>query len=168
MAVRTGATLHCVLSGAYGAIGLIGGDLKGQITSIISAYSLSVRTFEATTSLQASSLSYAYVAELDVQTTVEFSTAQDVLSIVQHAFYKVTGTYPASASVTLIDRVATGQAAPTPEDVPAGPLDWLGNAVGATADTVKWILIALVGLIVLVLLIVGYGPNVPKVARAVA
>lgn len=173
MIARTGSILKCVISGAYSAIGFSGGDLTGPIAGIVTPYSLKIRTFTPSSSFNAASLTYSYVATLQVQLLGDFGSAEDVLSIVQGAFYKVLGTYPASASITTITTPAgqsstTGQPAPDQPPPGKGPLDYLGDLFGATADTVKWILIAIVGLIVLILLIVGYGPNVPKVARAVA
>lgn len=168
--VLSGSVLHVVISGNYGLFSPTAP--RDAIASALLGYPLQLRTFTIPTSFDVGKLNYEYVATIDVQTTGDYATANDVLNTLQGVFYGVLGNYPASGSVTTVttpsgQRTNTNQ--PTPSGQPsAGPLDWLGGFLGATADTVKWILIAIVGLIVLILLIVGYGPNVPKVARAVA
>jgi hypothetical protein len=169
--VSAGSVLHLVISGNYGLFAPT--TPRDAIASGLVTYPLQIRTFTFTTSFDVVKLNYEYVAALDVQTTGDYDTANDILNTIQGVILDVLGSYPASGSVTSIvapsGRV-TNTNQPSASSMPGvkGPLDTLGDWFGVAADTLKWILIAIVGLIVLVLLILGYGTNVPKVARAVA
>jgi hypothetical protein len=121
-----------------------------------------------------------FQAEITVQTSVGFASPDDPLSIVNHAFYDSVGELPSTYSVTGIQR--PGEAAPSSTGQPGasaggaggseGPVSSIADAIsnffsGLKTTTIS-IIIGLVAIVILVLLLVAYGPNVGSIARAAA
>lgn len=127
------------------------------------------------------SLSYSqpFQVIMQIQVNTEFAQASDALSIVEHFFEQESGSYPISASVTAVQTPGASQATPTglPGLSPGGVggegpgssiADTISNFFSQLTSAAKTLLIALVAIIILVLVLVAYGPNVSKVATAVA
>lgn len=165
---------------ASGSLGILSvGDIRPQISAIIRESPLNVNSFTLTTesawnAITGGTLGYDFNARLTIQTAIDYGKADDVRSIVDNAFYRAIGALPASSRVKQFV-TPSGQIVKTGEDADAkdqdvnteGPLDALAKTFNVAASTVKWILVGLFALVVLVVLLVGYAPNVGTLARHV-
>ncbi len=127
------------------------------------------------------SFNQPFQVDLQVLCNTSFQNQNDPLTIVEHFFSQETGFYPTAASTTGIQApgqsqaVLTGQPGANPSGVGGSNSSGgksITDAVSAffanLTSTAKTILIVLVGVVVLALVLIAYGPNVGKVASAVA
>lgn len=113
---------------------------------------------------------FPFQATLDVQVSSDFGDPSDVLSIVENAFYQVTGVYPTAASAPSVTPPG-GSAQPTGQpDANNSGIGGSGSGAGAdatkAAQALQNLLIGLAILIVAVVAIVGFAPNTRAVAGA--
>jgi hypothetical protein len=119
-----------------------------------------------------------FQAVLDVQVPSAFGDPKDVLSIVENAFYQVTGAYPTAASAPSVTSPG-GSAQSTGEPglsssgiggsgsgVTGAIASGLSNAGSSLLGVGSHLLIGVIVLIVAILFIVGYSPNTRAVAGA--
>lgn len=147
----------------------------GQLTSVNPKVltSLFAGVLNFATSL---STDQPFQVDFPVVCNTAFNSAQDVASIVANSFYQVTGNYP--SAVTAVGVTAPNSQGTTPALSTSGVAgnDTGGAGIGNTVSS--WIsqlgslgtnlLIGLAAIIVLTLVLIAYGPNIGKVARAVA
>jgi hypothetical protein len=121
------------------------------------------------------SLSYSqpFQVTMQVQVNTAFANQNDPLSIVENFFQQESGYFPTAASVTAIQTPgqtqaqATGVAAASPAGIGGTSLSTsISNFWSSLTSTAQTLLIALIGIVVLVLVLIAYGPNVGKVAQA--
>jgi len=117
-----------------------------------------------------------YTVNMRVRVTGDFADPNDVLQIVEHQFYEASNedNYPTAACITnIID--PQGNISPTDcagQIGPGGkpPEKSLSDVVKDFFDQVKslgWtLIIAIIGIVVIVLALAAYGPNVPSIAKA--
>lgn len=171
--VAKGSTLTIVVGGAAGLVTVAG--LKAQVSAGLASV-FNVRSFALDVPPLIDSIlnlqyQWEYVGTLVCETRVDYGAADDAASIVAHHFYVATEIYPSSVSITDVAApgkkpIATGQASPkSPGE--GGILDTIGELLAGVGDTVKYVLIGLAVVVVLVLLLVAFGPNIPKIAKVV-
>ncbi len=122
---------------------------------------------------------FAFQATLQVQVPTAFAQPTDVLSIVQNAFYQVTGSYPTSASVP---SVQTPGSAIQSTGLPGLSSTGIGgSASGVTSQATSGLssltstlgnigtygVVGIAALALILVLIVGFAPNTREVARAI-
>lgn len=117
-----------------------------------------------------------YVANMRVRVTSDFNDPNDVLDIVQHAFYEASGedNYPTSACITnIVD--PSGNSTPTDcagQVGPGGkaPEKGFSEIIAEFFSQLKslgWTLVVgIIAIVVIVLALAAYGPNVPAIAKA--
>jgi hypothetical protein len=118
-----------------------------------------------------------FTAQLRIQTTGDYDSADDILSIVKGQFYAATGSsdYPTSGSVVSVttpdgSSQDTGegiQGNPNPGGASTGIGDLVSNFFSGLQSTTTTLLIAVAGILVLILILAAYGPNTGAIARAV-
>jgi hypothetical protein len=150
-----------------------GGQLQIVSSSVINS-SLYTGILNTVTSLNPDQ---PFQADVQVLCLSAFAQASDVASLVAAAFYAVTGNYPTSVSavsVTAPGGTAAATGSPALTATAAGGSSAGGGTVVngisslfsslGTAGTS--LLIGLAAIIVLVLVLVAYGPNIGKIAKA--
>lgn len=121
------------------------------------------------------SLTHPYLATLTIQTKSAFNDDSDVSSIVAHEVYLASGSigtiganYP-TVSVTTINGVPTGEAQAGAPPPPGSSLtDIITNFFSDLETGSITAIVILVGLVILILVLVAYGPNVGGVAKTAA
>jgi hypothetical protein len=111
-----------------------------------------------------------YTLSIDVTVGEDYNTADDVGSIVANAFYTVSGSYPTISAIS-VNGFSTGQsAAGGPGGVQPGRgfSDYISDFFGGLKTDTTIALVVIVGIVVLVLVLAAYGPNVGGIARAAA
>lgn len=114
-----------------------------------------------------------FVVNMRVVTNVDFDKPNDVLAVIEHELYEATGedNYPTAGCVTAINGDATdcaGQVGPGGKKPESSLSDIVADFFKNLSSTAKTILYVIAGILILVLLIVAFGPNVPSVAKAAA
>jgi len=117
---------------------------------------------------------FPFQATLDVQVPSDFGDPSDVLSIVENAFYQVTGAYPTAASAPSVTAPGGSAQSTGQPDLSSSGVGGSGSGVsGALTSAVSTglsassnLLIGLAILIIAVLAIVGFAPNTRAVAGA--
>jgi hypothetical protein len=137
--------------------------------------------------LESLSLSQPFQVTMQVITKTDFASQDDPLSIVENFFDQETGVYPTAGSTTAVQApgattaTATGEPGATATTVGGasasagssaivgtGISDSVSNFFSSLTSTAKTLLIALVAILILVFVLIAYGPNVGKIAAAAA
>lgn len=150
---------------------------RGGLLSVLSSKittSLATGIIDMVAGLTAS---IPFQAELQVLSNTDFALTRDALSIVNHAFYNSVGSLPSTSSVTGVQ--APGESAITATGQPGASAGGAGGAgtAGSIADAISnffsglktttiSLVIGLAAILILVLLLIAYGPNVGKIAAA--
>ena len=121
------------------------------------------------------SLTHPYLATLVIQAKSDFNDDTDVSSLVQHEIYNASsaafglGKNLPTVSVTLVNGQPTGEAAAGAAPPPGADLTDLITQFfqGLETGSITAIII-LIGLVVLILVLAAYGPNVGGIAKAAA
>lgn len=120
------------------------------------------------------SLTHPYLATLTVKANSAFNDDSDVSALVAHEVYQASGAigtlganYP-TVSVTQVNGQPTGEAAAGAAPAPGESLtDIIDNFFSDLAAGSITAIVILVGLVVLILVLVAYGPNVGGITKAV-
>ena len=117
-----------------------------------------------------------YVVNMRVRTTSDYSSPNDVLQIVEHEFYEASGedNYPSSACVTQIidpsgNATATdcsGQVGPGGKPAEKGFSDLIKEFFDNLKSLGWTLVVGIIAIVIIVLVLAAYGPNVPSIARA--
>ena len=126
---------------------------------------------------QITSIDTPFTATMRVKTEQAYNQPDDVLSIVKGEFYAATGNnqYPISGSVVNVtapggdttDTGEGGQASPSP-DTSTSISDAISSFFSGLKSDVTTLLIVVAGIIILILFLAAYGPNVGGIAKAAA
>jgi hypothetical protein len=149
----------------------------GQLTSVGPSILNGSTSGIALSTLLSLSSDQPFQADFPVLTQCEFAAQGDVASIVANAFYQVTGNYPTSVNVV---SVTPPSGVTVPASAPPLSASGVGGSTsggGAVTTSIQnglaslgsagtSLLIGLAAIIILVLVLVAYGPNVGKIASA--
>lgn len=114
-----------------------------------------------------------FQVDMFVQTNIDFSSPDDVGSSLAAYFQQASGNYPSSISVVSIDGNPTGEASPSAsspggsQGVGTSIVNAIESAFSSLTSSAWSLLIGAVAIIVLVLVLIGYSPNVKSIAAAV-
>jgi hypothetical protein len=127
-------------------------------------------------------LSAGYIAfqvTMQVQVPTAFAQPTDVLSIVENAFYQVTGAYPTAGSVPSVQTPGSGIQSTGLPGLSSTGIG--GSSSGVTSQAVSGLsslgstlgsigtygVVGIVAIVLILLLLVGFAPNTRDIARAV-
>ena len=156
-----------------------------SVASALQAQGLPIRAYTTQTESAASQalglLTFApknFTVKMQVQTYQDYDSTQDLLNAIVGEIYSETGFWPTQSSVTQVTSpdgvsMSTGQPDVTNPSASSGsPTAGIAGSIEkfftTLTSTTKWILIAVVGIVVLVLIVAAFSPNTPHIARAVA
>ena len=175
--VRAGSIVHCEVTSVTSLSDNADGVVN-QVSSLLAQSGYGTRNASASVGVTNVTLSggwgYSFQASLDVQVPTDFGDPNDVLSIVQNAFYQVTGSLPTAATVTSVTAPGgTAQSTGLPGLSSSGiggtsGDSSIGNVFSGVASLGSNLLIGLAVLVLAILLIVGFAPNTGRVAGAFA
>lgn len=135
--------------------------------------------------LESLSLNQPFQVSMQVLTNTDFSGTNDPLSIVENEFYTATGTYPTAASTISVQApgaagIPTEQPGATPQGIggssaSASPSAVVGSGISDAiakffaqlTSSAKSLLIGLAAILILVLVLIAYGPNVGNAASRI-
>jgi len=120
---------------------------------------------------QVTSIDTPFTVTMNVKTSQAYNQPDDVLSIIKGEYYAATGNnqYPVSGSIKVTSQTEDDlqQAAPSP-DSSTSIGDAVSNFFSGLQSSVTTLLIVVAGIIILVLFLAAYGPNVGSIAKAAA
>lgn len=178
--VAAGAIVHCELTStetdfqsADSIVQDASSILAGEGYSVVGA-STNVGVVNV---LESGGFGYAFQANLDIMVPSAFGSPNDVLSIVQNAFYQTNGVYPGIASAPYVSSggvtIPTGQPGQLPSGIGGTSADSsASNALKSFTDGLAALLknglLLVVVLIGVLIFVVGYSPNTRHIAGALA
>ena len=150
-------------------------DIISAASSLLSTNdSINVLTYKNQKSSlldQITSIDTPFTVTMNVVTSQAYDQPDDVLSIIKGEFYAATGNnqYPVSGSIRVTTAAAGDltQEAPSP-DSSTTVSDAISKFFSGLQSSVTTLLIVVAGIIILVLFLAAYGPNVGSIAKAAA
>jgi hypothetical protein len=143
-------------------------EILAEMTPYLSNGNLSVQSTSVAASGVLSTISLgafgSYIATLNLQSANDMDDSQ-VIALVSQAYNLITKNNVLSVSVPQIGGQQTGQAAPSGVTV-GGIGDAVSNFFSSLKSAGASLLIGLAGIVIIVLLIVAYGPNVKHITGA--
>jgi len=112
----------------------------------------------------------SFVVTMEVQAQQDDDT-DDIISTIRTSFYTNTGFYPDAVSATAINGTATGEPAPSTQPLSSNtPGSSIADSISSFFSSLQTggitLLIVIVGIIILVLVLIAYAPNVGGIAHA--
>ena len=179
--IDAGTILTASIGGSTGYGFQSGDDIISDAVSLMSTNDgliiLSSQNAKASLIDQVTTISTPFTATLKVKTTQAYASEDDVLSIINGDFYAGSGnnTYPTGSIVDVTPPGGTAQAtgegsqpSPNPPGTPQSISDAISNFFSGLQSTSQTLLIVVVGIVVLVLFLAAYGPNVGSIAKVAA
>jgi hypothetical protein len=182
--ISAGSSFRAVIAGSYGAFSGIGAG--SAITTELNNNGVQVTSFTddepglVNQLLQGDWFSRPYQIVLDGTVSQDFSSTQQLDSVITSAFWQVLSSAPDAVAVTLVNGITTGESASPPPIYPTaqlsdsigGALDSMTQGIGSgvknlTAPITSEINTVLIVLVVGIVAIFFFSPNVLKgVVRA--
>lgn len=174
---QAGSILRIEITGTS-AFGQTAKDIQSLVTQTVAGGLFSITDFVLNSPsvlggiLPGNWFTFQYDAQIKIQLQVDTTDVDYVRDNLASAFYEATGNQPTARSVVSVTspggtETATGEGTPSnpqAKDIWTQITDAISKFFSGLS-TVLWIIL---GLIVLGIVLIAFGPNIPKIARSVA